>query len=111
MPKGMTPKDRKNVKNKKSIRKVASTLAGTMSMGAGKIKDLLKEAKMRKPSGRINMDDLFNADKYKMKRPRKVVPPRKMPNPKTLGPLRPIRERAKESRLVGGKSKLTKPKK
>ena len=99
MPKGMTPKERRNVKNKKSIRKVASTLAGTMGMGAGKIKDLLKEAKMRKPSGRINMDDLLNADKYKMKRPRKVVPPRKMPNPRdpgtrTLGPVRPIRERS-----------------
>ena len=115
MPKGMTPKDRKNVKNKKSIRKVASTLAGTMGMGAGKIKDLLKEAKMRKPSGRINMDDLFNADKYKMKMPKRApmqkgprkMPnpkdpgtrmnrePRKMPNPKTLGPLRPITERSK----------------
>ena len=98
----MTPKDRKNVKNKKSIRKVATTLAGTMGMGAGKIKDamklgkaakmaskvasgmgamgmdpvkvknLLKEAKMRKPSGRINMDDLFNADKYKMKKPKRA---------------------------------------
>jgi|DEB0MinimDraft_10_1074344.scaffolds.fasta_scaffold11183_2 hypothetical protein len=105
MPQGMTPKERKNVKNKKSIRKVASTLAGTMGMGAGKIKDLLKEAKMRKPSGRINMDDLFNADKYKMKMPKRA-PMQKGP----LGPLRPIRERAKESRLVGGKSKLRKPK-
>jgi len=124
MPKGMTPKDRKNVKNKKSIRKVATTLAGTMGMGAGKIKDamklgkaakmaskvasgmgamgmdpvkvknLLKEAKMRKPSGRINMDDLFNADKYKMKMPQRA-PMQKGP----LGPLRPITERS-QSKLT-----------
>lgn len=99
----MTPKDRKNVKNKKAIRKVANTLAGTMSMGAGKIKDLLKEAKMRKPSGRINMDDLFNADKYKMKMPQRA-PMQKGP----LGPLRPIRERSKISRLV--RSNTRKPK-
>ena len=88
---------------------------GAMGMGAGKIKELLQEARIIKPTGRINMDDLFNADKYKMKKPKRApmqkgprkMPnpkdpgtrmnrePRKMPNPKTLGPLRPITERSK----------------
>ena len=75
---------------------------GTMGMGAGKIKELLKEAKMRKPSGRINMDDLFNADKYKMKKPKRApmqkgpnkMNKQKTPMEKVLGPVRPIRERS-----------------
>ena len=76
---------------------------GAMGMGSEKLKKLLKEAKMRKPSGRINMDDLFNADKYKMKMPKRA-PMQKGP----LGPLRPIRERSKISRLV--RSNTRKPK-
>ena len=68
---------------------------GAMGMGSEKLKNLLKEAKMRKPSGRINKDDLFNADKYKMKKPKRA-PMQKGP----LGPLRPVRERSQSSRLI-----------
>jgi hypothetical protein len=68
MPKGITPKERQNVKNKKSIRKVASTLAGTMSMGAAKLKDLmLKEPRKIKTDGRITREDI---EKYMKKKPR-----------------------------------------
>ena len=80
---------------------------GTMGMGAGKIKELLKEAKMRKPSARINMDDLFNADKYKMKKPKRApmqkgpnkMNKQKTPMKKALRPLRPITERS-QSKLT-----------
>ena len=65
MPKGMTPKERQNIKNKKSIRKVASTLAGTMGV---KLKDLmLKEPRKIKTDGRITREDI---EKYMKKKPR-----------------------------------------
>lgn len=41
---------------------------------------------------------------------KKLLDKKKTPMKKALGPLRPIRERARQSRLVGGKSKFTKPK-
>ena len=81
--------------------KMASKVASGMGV-AGMAKKLLNEAKMRKPSGRINMDDLFNADKYKMKKPKRApmekgpnkMNKQKTPMKKALGPLRPIRERS-----------------
>ena len=72
---------------------------GLMSQGMSALaaKNLMKKARELKPSGRINMDDI---KKIKQKTPMK----------KALGPVRSIRERAKQSRLVGGKSKMNRPK-
>ena len=72
-------------------------MAKLMSQGMAPVaaKNLMRKARELKPSGRINMDDLFNADKYKMKMPKRA-PMQKGP----LGPLRPIKERSKISRLV-----------
>jgi hypothetical protein len=73
-----------------------------MGMDKEKIKKFLQEARIKKPSGRINMDDLFNADKYKMKKPKRApmqkgpnkMNKQKTPMKKALGPVRPIRERS-----------------
>jgi hypothetical protein len=74
----------KDAKKLGKVAKMASKVASGMGMGMGseKLKNLLKEAKMRKPSGRINMDDLFNADKYKIKKPKRA--------PMQKGPLGPF---------------------
>jgi hypothetical protein len=77
-------------------------MASAMGMDKEKIKEFLQEARIRKPSGRINMDDLFNADKYKMKKPKRApmqkgpnkMNKQKTPMKKALGPVRPIRERS-----------------
>ena len=86
--------DIKDLKKLGKAEKMASKVASGMGV-AGMAKKLFNEARMRKPSGRINMDDLFNADKYKMKKPKRA-PMQKGP----LGPLRPVRERSQSSRLI-----------
>ena len=80
----------------KMASKVASGM-GAMGMNPEKVKNLLKEAKMRKPSGRINMDDLFNADKYKMKKPKRA-PMQKGPRP--MRPIRGPKRQAPSPQLV-----------
>jgi len=87
MPKGMTPKERQNIKNKKSIRKVASTLVGTMGMGAVKLKDLmLKEPRKIKTDGRITKEDM---EKYMKMKPREYQTgiPRQTKGPMQARPL------------------------
>ena len=80
----------------KMASKVASGM-GAMGMNPEKVKNLLKEAKMRKPSGRINMDDLFNVDKYKMKKPKRG-PLQKGPRP--MRPIRGPKRQAPSPQLV-----------
>ena len=97
-------RDKQKIKMLKEELAKAKKILGTgaMGMGAGKIKELLQEARKIKPSARINMDDLFNADKYKMKKPKRApmqkgpnkMNKQKTPMKKALGPLRPIRERS-----------------
>jgi len=70
---------------------------GAMGMGSEKLKNLLKEARRRKPSKRINMDDLFNADKYKMKKPKRA-PMQKGPRP--MRPIRGPKRQAPSPQLV-----------
>ena len=129
MQRGQTPKQRRFRKETKPFSKAVKTLSWVLGTAASKrglrsekMKDLLKEAKMKKPSGRISKDDL---KRVMQKGPRPMqkklgdIPMGKGPNKmdkqktpmqKTLAPVRSIRERAKQSRLVGGKSKFTKPK-
>ena len=85
-------------------------------------KTTISLARSLKPSGRLNRDDIKRAGKARkemslseIKDVKKLGKAAKMASKGFmqkgfLGPLRPIRERAKESRLVGGKSKLRKPK-
>jgi len=90
-------KDAKKLgKAAKTASKVASGM-GAMGINPEKVKNLLKEAKMRKPSGRINMDDLFNADKYKMKKPKRG-PLQKGPRP--MRPIRGPKRQAPSPQLV-----------
>jgi len=123
----MTPKSRKTKMATKPIRKAIKTLSEVLGATASKrgvmsekMKDLLKEAKMRKPSGRINRDDLKRImEEKKLGKIKRKLSPAKMPNqpnfrsrpekPKGLGPIRSIRERAKQSRIV--KNKPGRPKK
>ena len=88
MPRGQTPKQRKFRKETKPLRKAIKSLSGVLGTAASargvmseKMKDLLKEAKKRKPSGRINTDDL-----------KRIM--EKTPMKKALGPVRPITERS-----------------
>ena len=79
-------------------------------------KTTMSLARSLKPSGRLNADDMKRAGKARkemslseIKDAKKLGKAARLAK-KALGPLRNIRERAKESRLVGGKSKLRKPK-
>ena len=77
----------------KGVASMGKLMSQGMSTAAAE--NLMRKARELKPSGRINMDDLFNADKYKMKMPQRA-PMQKGP----LGPLRPVRERSQSSRLI-----------
>lgn len=85
------------IKDAKKLGKGVASIGSMMSKGmsATAAKNLMKKARELKPSGRITIDDI---KKIKQKTPMK----------KALGPLRPIRERAKLSRIV--KSKPGRPK-
>jgi hypothetical protein len=60
----------------------------------------LKGAKIIKPSGRINMDDLFNADKYKIKKPKRAPMQTKGPMQAKPLPMTPELIKKAKDRMV-----------
>jgi hypothetical protein len=60
----------------------------------------LKGAKIIKPSGRINMDDLFNADKYKIKKPKRAPMQTKDPMQAKPLPMTPELIKKAKDRMV-----------